>query len=366
MILDQLFLFYLEDIEITHQATTIDSIKYRYRSNIAPYFGKTELEQINTELIKKYQKDLLNGKIRKNEKETFSISYVNILVNLLKRLMKYAYIMEYVDYEQKNFQSLNSISDAVDKNAYVDTQIIWNIQEFERFSQFVSDEQYRVLFHVLYFCGLRKGEALSLKWKNVDLINASLTIVSTASKVKGKGQIIKSPKSRTSYRTIYLNESMKELLLKYYLNKRRKFNDIKNLFVFGDTKMISFSSLDRKFDHYKKISGVSNMNLHGFRHSHATLLLQLTNDVHTVSKRLGHRSIEITETYLHSADSAQKKLMETLEQEIKNARKISSFNDFIGLLERRILTELDNSIYSKNETDKFIKLFEFAKKLKNE
>ena len=72
----------------------------------------------------------LSRKLAYNKKETFSISYVNILVNLLKRLMKYAYIMEYVDYEQKNFQSLNSISDAVDKNAFVDTQKVTRFRPF--------------------------------------------------------------------------------------------------------------------------------------------------------------------------------------------------------------------------------------------
>lgn len=365
MILNELFLAYLEDIEITHQATTVDSIKYRYYSNIAPWFGKTELNQITTEKIKKFQKDLLNGKIKKNDEKTFSVSYTNILVSLLKRLMKYAYIMEYVEYEYKYLQGLNTIPDAVDKNAYIDDQVIWSIKEFEHFSKFVTKEDYNVLFHVLFFCGLRKGEALSLKWKNVDLIKGTITVVSTASKVKGKGQIIKSPKSRTSYRTIYLNESMNTLLSKYYLDKRKKYRNLKEMFVFGGTKMISFSTLDRNFEYYKQISGASDMNLHGFRHSHATILLDITNDIHTVSKRLGHRSIEITEAYLHSADNAQKKMMEKLEQEIKDTRKLSSFNDFIDYIEKKILTELDNPVYSGKEIEKFIKIYEFVKNFKN-
>ena len=52
------------------------------------------------------------------------------------------------------------------------------------------------------------------------------------------------------------------------------------------------------------------MTLHGFRHSHATMMLELTNDVYNVSKRLGHESIEITDTYLHVNSRIQKEMAE--------------------------------------------------------
>ena len=46
MRLNDLFEKYLDDIDLTHQDTTIDSIKYRYNSHIKNIFGEMELTQI--------------------------------------------------------------------------------------------------------------------------------------------------------------------------------------------------------------------------------------------------------------------------------------------------------------------------------
>lgn len=364
MKLNDLFLTYLEDIELTHQPSTIDIIKYRYYSNISIYFGDMELEDITADKIKKFQRELISGKNKKEKK--LSAGYVNIIISLFKRLLKYAYLMEYINTDYKYIKSLNTIQDVIDKDAYIDRQTIWRIPEFNQFIEFVSDEQYYLLFNVLYFCGLRKGEALALKWRNIDLIKGTITIESTASRVTGVGQILKSPKSINSYRTIFINDTLLELILNYYLKKRKNYKNIKNLFVFGDFKMISFTTLDRNFYKYKKISGVTDMNLHGFRHSHATILLELTDDIYTVSKRLGHYSVDITEKYLHYADKAQKELIKKLEKEVKNIKDYSMFNDFISDLEERILLELDNSVYNNEEINKIISIFNFIKKIKNE
>ncbi|MFR1295372.1 MAG: tyrosine-type recombinase/integrase [Coprobacillus cateniformis] len=56
-----------------------------------------------------------------------------------------------------------------------------------------------------------------------------------------------------------------------------------------------------------KLSGVEKINLHGFRHSHATMLASLTTDIKSISDRLGHESVDVTlNEYIHSNDFAQK------------------------------------------------------------
>ena len=63
------------------------------------------------------------------------------------------------------------------------------------------------------------------------------------------------------------------------------------------------------------------MNLHGFRHSHATMMLEITNDVYNVSKRLGHENIEITDTYLHVNNKIQREMAQKIEDVIKSEEK---------------------------------------------
>ena len=60
----------------------------------------------------------------------------------------------------------------------------------------VDNERDRLLFSILYYTGMRKGELLSLCWKDVDLIDQTITINTTACRVRGKGQCIKPPKSK--------------------------------------------------------------------------------------------------------------------------------------------------------------------------
>lgn len=364
MRLNDLFEKYLDDINLTHQDSTIDSIKYRYNSHLKDVFGEMELKEITYIKIKKFQKMLLDGKYKNNDNKKYSISYINLLVKLLKRLMKYAILMNYVNFDTEESRGLETIKDVVDKNKFLSEQIIWNLHEFNNFIKYVDDEKYKVLFNILFFCGLRKGEILSLRWDNIDLIEGTITIDSSASKVVGRGQVVKAPKTKNSYRTIYIHETLKKELLNYYISEKIKYNyNIKNHFVFGGIKMISFTTLDRRFNKYKKKANATDMNLHGFRHSHATMLLELTNDVYNVSKRLGHDNIETTEIYLHSNSKAQKDLADKIEDELQNNIVIDSFDVLKENLQNILLQELIKNVYNGNEIKLIKKMYDYIKNI---
>lgn len=267
MKLNELFELYLEDIDLTHQDTTLDSIRYVYNSGLAKKYGNKKLESIKFKEIKKYQKELLNGKHKTKDGKTYSISYINKIIALLKRLLKYANIMSYGDFTVTQIRGLESVTSIIDKKAQLDTQIIWSIKDFNNFLKVVDNERDRLLFSILYYTGMRKGELLSLCWKDVDLIDQTITINTTACRVRGKGQCIKPPKSKSSHRIIYINRSLNEMLLNHFIKEKQNYtSNIKQHYVFGGIKMISFSTLGRIFNKYKEKSNVTNMNLHGFRH----------------------------------------------------------------------------------------------------
>lgn len=363
MMLDELFEKYLDDIDLTHSLTTIDSIKYRYNKHISPVFGKEDISKINPERIRKFQRELYNGKRLKDDKTKYSITFINIIIQLLKRLIKYANIRHYISLSKADIDDIDMIKDIVDKYKFVDSQVIWTLNDFNKFISCVDDMKYKVLFSVLFFCGLRKGEVLALKWKNIDFIDETLTVNSTASKVIKQGQIVKAPKTKNSYRTIYLNESLKKLLLEYYFVQKKKYMNLNEMFVFGGNKMISFSTLDRNFNKYLEISKVKKMNLHGFRHSHATFCLSISADIYSVSKRLGHESISITETYLHSSSLAQKELARKIEQEVKKISVVHTFCIFKENLEKILLRELENELYNVEEVEKIIKIYNYVREV---
>lgn len=245
MTLNELFDIYIEDVDMINQVTTTDSIKYRYKSHLKPVFGNIELEAIDPKSIKKFQKDMVEGVYGSRSGDVFSVSYINLIVELLKRLIKYSVLMNYFTPTVEQSRGLKRVHTLVDKEKHKKHQIIWSIGDFNRFISHVDEEKFYVLFNVFFYTGLRKGEALSLMWKDIDLIEQTITINSTACRVRGRGQVVKEPKSFSSYRIIYINDSLNEMLLNYYLNKKTEYScNINHHFVFGDTKMLSYSTLD--------------------------------------------------------------------------------------------------------------------------
>ena len=122
--------------------------------------------------------------------------------------------------------------------------------------------------------------------------------------------------------------------------------------------MISFSTLGRIFNKYKEKSNVTNMNLHGFRHSHATLMLNLTNDVYNVSKRLCHENIVITDTYLHVNAKIQREMVEKLEFAI-HQEEVNTYDVFIEGLKKTLLKQITNETYSSDQTETLKEIYDF-------
>ena len=358
MTLNELFDIYIEDVDMINQVTTTDSIKYRYKSHLKPVFGNIELEAIDPKSIKKFQKDMVEGVYRSRSGDVFSVSYINLIVELLKRLIKYSVLMNYFTPAVEQSRGLKRIHALVDKEKHKKRQIIWSIGDFNRFISHVDEEKFYVLFNVFFYTGLRKGEALSLMWKDIDLVEQTITINSTACRVRGRGQIVKEPKSFSSHRIIYINDSLNEMLLNYYLNKKTEYScNINHHFVFGDTKMLSYSTLDRFFIKYKELSNVSNMNLHGFRHSHATMMLEITNDVYNVSKRLGHENIEITDTYLHVNNKIQREMAQKIEDVIKSEEK-NKIEDYLYDLKVSLKMQMTKGSYSTEDIRKLKNIYD--------
>ena len=111
------------------------------------------------------------------------------------------------------------------------------------------------------------------------------------------------------------------------------------------------------FIKYKELSNVSNMNLHGFRHSHATMMLEITNDVYNVSKRLGHENIEITDTYLHVNDKIQRELARKIERVVKDEEK-NKIEGYLYDLKINLKKQMTKGSYSTEDIRKLKNIYD--------
>lgn len=185
----------------------------------------------------------------------------------------------------------------------------WGSQQLRAFLAAVEDDPLAPLFELAARTGMRRGELVGLRWKDVDLdvkkqiqVRQTLVIGATYSELHFRGT--KSGKQRT----IGLDPSAIATL------RKRKKQQTEERMLFGsaweDTGLVFTQpaggplhpqSVSQSFERAVKRSGIPPITFHGLRHTHATILLgELQVPVHVVSKRLGHASVAFTmDIYSH-------------------------------------------------------------------
>jgi integrase len=162
-------------------------------------------------------------------------------------------------------------------------------------------------------CGMRRGEILGLKWSNVDLDNAVISI--TAARVKaGKQTVESTPKTGSSIRKIDLLPSTIEIFKQWEKQQRMfKWNlgedylDEDYVCTWSDGRPLKPDYISQTSSIILKKANLPHIRFHDLRHTHATLLLLNNTNPKIVAERLGHKDVYITlDTYSHLLPTMQK------------------------------------------------------------
>jgi integrase len=147
------------------------------------------------------------------------------------------------------------------------------------------------ILSVLYYCGLRRGELISLRVCDIDIGNAKITIAGETSKSKRA-------------RTLPMHPSLAKNLKDYFTERNKMKFKTEMLWVSANKGDAGLTRNGLK--HWEKrlmhISGVK-FHAHQFRHSFATNLAKQDVGIVKIQKLLGHRSITMTERYVRSMGS---------------------------------------------------------------
>jgi integrase len=166
--------------------------------------------------------------------------------------------------------------------------------------------------------GMRRGEILALRWRDLDAGLTLLRVQRTLQPTKD-GLVFDQPKTPRSRRTVLLPEFLRPFLQRQRADQERRRNaDIEGwtntdlVIDRGDGNPVNPDTLSAGWARFLRRHGFPQVRFHDLRHAHATLML--TQGVHpkVVSERLGHASIGITlDTYSH--------VLPTLQQDAANA-----------------------------------------------
>jgi integrase len=175
-------------------------------------------------------------------------------------------------------------------------------------------------------CGLRRGEILALRWKDVDLHNAVVAVRESAEQV-GTEVRYKPTKSGKS-RTVALSSSVLEELKRHRLAQAEEQLKLgirpgDDSFVIAqvDGRPLKPVSLTHEWTRLLAKTSLPRIRFHDLRHSHATQLLAAGVHPKIASERLGHSTIGITlDLYSHVMPGMQANAAEQVDAAIKAAK----------------------------------------------
>ena len=170
-----------------------------------------------------------------------------------------------------------------------------------------SQDRLHGLWATLALLGLRVGEAVGLKWSDVELTAGRLTVRRTLQCQKGVGLVFAEPKSQRSRRTIPLRGPVLEALREH---RRRQLAERLQLGPrWTDEDLVFCSTTGGRLDpgnvyeslqRRLKRASLPKVRVHDLRHTAATLLLEAGVGLKEVSDMLGHSTITLTaNTYCH-------------------------------------------------------------------
>lgn len=174
----------------------------------------------------------------------------------------------------------------------------WTAHEAGRFLESIRSDRWRVLYLLMLATGLRRGEAIALRWGDVDLEEGLVAI--TRQLVLVGPQVVEGPpKSQAGGRTVVLDDATLNELRLHALATGGKLDPEGHVFTrAGEPLPPAFVS--RHFDRLVAAAGVPRIRLHDLRHTSASLGLAAGETLVEVSRRLGHSSIGVTaDVYTH-------------------------------------------------------------------
>lgn len=265
---------------------TIEHIKCRKIKDITPQF------------ILRLQNDLI--------KQNKSNSYINNVLFTISSLFNFCKMF---------YGTINNPTDKIKKLTVTKNNKL-KFYSFEEWKVFISNVdifEYKVLFSLLYFTGIRYGELRALNWLNIDLENQKINIEHNMYYNHSR-KIITPPKTKGSKRAVAIDDDLTGLLKKHK-EVQKKYNFFKeNDLVFESSNIaMSHSQVLRILKKYAEKSNLENIGLHGFRHSHASLLINNNINILAISKRLGHDDVKMTlNVYSHMFEETEKEVINLL------------------------------------------------------
>lgn len=319
----ELILSWWDNHKLSLKNNTIINNSVLINSYIIPTFGSYSVNKITTAMIQNQMNIWAKNANSSKPNTVGSTKAYPVLLNIITRTFQYGISIGVVTSNPARDVILPRIKRQENKKIkYFDNVQLRKWYDFlETLPNTENDTLLVTLCKLLLSTGMRVSEALALDWNDIDFDNQIISITKT---LDGISKLEKTPKSKSSVRNIDVDQAT-ILMLKQYRNRQRKaFLDsgIKcNGVVFTSSvkRYLRRTALLTRLQRYFRVAELPDIGFHGFRHTHASFLLNSGVGYKELQHRLGHAQLSMTmDTYSHLSEENAKAVVDIFYKAIQN------------------------------------------------
>ena len=307
---------WLEVVRTTVVPTTFGGYQTTVMKKFIPYFEPKQLALANVQA-----KDLQTFYL--HEMKTLSGTTVKHEHALLHKILKHAYRMDLISHNPADKVDPPR-AERFEGSAYTEEELALLIEKS-------WNHKLGLLIYVTALLGLRRSEVLGLRWKAIDFKENKITINHTVTETRIDGQtvIVASDRTKTksSYRTFPMSESVREKLLAWREVQKQNRKICGNCYNMNDIDYVFTDEMGNRFkpryieDAFPKIlerNGLRKIRFHDLRHTCASLMHKMGLSPKEVQDYLGHSTVSVTlNIYTHLDWSSKENAAKVMESAVK-------------------------------------------------
>jgi integrase len=288
---------WLPMIESRIKPSTFDSYRSNMETHVLPAIGSRPLQQLTAAMLNTLYGELLSRGGERGPLSPKTVSYIHTIVH-------------------------KAVADAVDAGVLLRNVAerakpprpnrrqpreiqCWKAQELARFLELVRGTRLEAAWRLAAMTGMRRGEILGVRWRDLDLDAARLSVRNAVVTVS-YAVLESTPKSHQA-RVVDLDSETVEMLREHRVRQRAEraewgaeYRDSDLVIASENGEPIHPQSFSQSFERLVSNGSLRRIRLHDLRHTRATIAVKAGVPLKVISERLGHESPAFTlKQYAH-------------------------------------------------------------------